>query len=73
MVSGLSLGLGFSPTFVCTSSIATLVAVANNPFCFIFKFEGHSKHFVHLLSVSQLSWAGSCLFNSFCHLLSNAK
>lgn len=64
MVSGLSLGLGFTQTFVCTSSVATLTAVANNP-CFIFTFEGHSKHFVRMPSDSQLGLAGSCFLNFF--------
>lgn len=50
MVSGLSLGFGFALTFVYTSRTATLITVANNLFCYIFKFEGCSKHFVHVLS-----------------------
>lgn len=43
MVSGLSLRLGFTQTFVCTSSVATLTTAANH-LCF-FIFEGHSKKF----------------------------
>lgn len=72
MVSGLSLGLGFTQTFVCTSSVATLTAVANNP-CFIFTFEGHSKHFVRMPSDSQLSLAGSCFLNSFLPRIEQCK
>lgn len=64
MVSGLSLRLGFTQTFVCTSSVATLTTAANNP-CFIFTFEGHSKHFIRVPSDSWLGLAGSCFLNSF--------
>lgn len=64
MVSGLSLRLGFTQTFVCTRSVATLTTAANNP-CFIFTFEGHYKNFVRVLSESWLGLSGSCFLNSF--------
>lgn len=64
MVSGLSLRLGFTQTFVCTSSFATLTTAANN-LCFIFTFEGHSKNFVRVPSESWLGLSGSCFLNSF--------
>lgn len=73
MVSGLSPGLGFTQTFVCTSSVATLTAAANNPPCFIFTFEGHSKHFVRMPSDSRLGLAGSCLLKSFLPRIEQCK
>lgn len=72
MVSSLGLGLRFTQTFVCTSSVATLTAVGNNA-CFIFIFEGHSKHFVRMPSDSQLCLAGSCFLNSFLPRIEQCK
>lgn len=72
MVSGLSLRLGFTQTFVCTSSVATLTTAANN-LRFIFTFEGHSKNLVRVPSDSQLGLAGSCFLNSFLPLTEQCK
>lgn len=62
MVSGLSLGFGFTLTYVYTSSTATFITVANNLFFnYIFKFEGRSKHFVHVLSAQLVQFLFSQL------------